>query len=163
MKLRSYISALLVGTLLLFSSCVKLLKEDVYSQLDPETSFKSVNGIEKVLFSAYNLPEFLGEGSYSLMLEECTSDQLFVTGGEFGLDATIMKNFSFDAFIVSFLLIAAPPPIDAVLKTLGALSIANFAIAASNDWPNVLFAIFKVVKLFFSQKTSSKEDHVHFE
>ena len=101
MKLRSYISALLVGTLLLFSSCVKLLKEDVYSQLDPETSFKSVNGIEKVLFSAYNLPEFLGEGSYSLMLEECTSDQLFVTGGEFGLDATIMKNFSFDAFIPS--------------------------------------------------------------
>lgn len=101
MKLRYYISVALLGTLLLFSGCEKVLKEEVFSQLDPETSFKSVNGIEKVLFSAYNLPEYLGEGSYSLMLEESTCDQFFVTGGEFGLDATIMKNFSFDAFIPS--------------------------------------------------------------
>lgn len=96
MKLRYYLSVALLGILLLFSGCEKILKEEVFSQLDPETSFKSVNGIEKLLFAAYNLPEYLGEGSYQLMLEECTTDQLWVTGGEFSLDATIMKNFSFD-------------------------------------------------------------------
>ena len=97
MKLQYYLSAAFLGMLLLFSGCKNLLTEEVFAQLDPTALFASQNGIEKVLFAAYNVPEYLGEGSFILMLEDCLTDEAWITGGEFGLSSAVMTNFTFDA------------------------------------------------------------------
>lgn len=98
MKLRYYLSSLLLGILLLFSGCKDVLDEDVYSQLDPSTLFSSANGIERVLFSAYRDAQITGNFGGNLWFqEEWTCDQFWETGGAVNLQATVMLAFTWDA------------------------------------------------------------------
>ena len=98
MKLKYYLSSVLLGTLLLFSGCNNILDEDVYSQLDPSTLFNSSNGIERVLFSAYRDAQITANfGGNIWFQEEWTADQFWETGGAVNLQATVMLAFTWDA------------------------------------------------------------------
>ncbi len=81
-----------------FSSCNAVLDEDVYSQLDPSTLFRSSNGIERVLFGAYEYAQINGNfGGNMHFQEEWTCDQFWETGGAVNQQAVPMLNFTFDA------------------------------------------------------------------
>jgi starch-binding outer membrane protein, SusD/RagB family len=98
MKFKNYLSKILVGTLLLFSSCTEVLEEDVYSQLDPSALFNSVNGVERVLFGAYRDAQITDNfGGNIWFQEEWTCDHFWETGGAVNLQATVMLAFTWDA------------------------------------------------------------------
>lgn len=98
MKFQHYISATLLGTLLLFSGCEKQLKEEVFSQLDPASLMSSANGIERILFSAYADAQITGNlGGNTWFQEEWTADQVWETGGAVNLQAVVMQGFTWDA------------------------------------------------------------------
>ncbi len=98
MRLKYYISSALLGSLLLFSGCEKQIQEEVFSQLDPATLFKSANGIERVLFGAYADAEIIGNlGGNTWFQEEWTCDQVWETGGAVNLQAVVMLGFTWDS------------------------------------------------------------------
>lgn len=98
MKLRYYISSVLLVTLFLFTGCKEQLKEDVFSQLDPEALFSSANGIERVLFGAYRDAQITDNfGGNIWWQEEWTCDQFWETGGAVNLQAVVMLAFTWDA------------------------------------------------------------------
>lgn len=87
----------LLTSLALFG-CTSMLKEEVYSQLDPATAFLSASGVERVLFSAYANSQINGNfGGNILFQEEWTCDQFWETGGAVNQQAVPMLNFTFDA------------------------------------------------------------------
>lgn len=93
-----YYSSLLLGMCISFSSCSYLLDEDVYSQLDPDALFQTVDGVESVLFGAYRDAQFNGNfGGNVEFQEEWTCDQFWETGGAVNLQATVMLGFTWDA------------------------------------------------------------------
>ena len=97
MKLKYYISTFIISSFL-FSGCADMLKEDVYSQLDPGALFSSVNGIERVLFAAYSEAQINGNfGGNIWFQEEWTCDQFWETGGAVNLQAVVMLGFTWDA------------------------------------------------------------------
>lgn len=97
MKLKYYISTFIISSFL-FSGCADMLKEDVYSQLDPGALFSSINGIERVLFAAYSEAQINGNfGGNIWFQEEWTCDQFWETGGAVNLQAVVMLGFTWDA------------------------------------------------------------------
>lgn len=98
MKLKYYISSVLLAGTLLFAGCEEQLKEEVFSQLDPGTLFTSANGIERVLFSAYRDAQITDNfGGNIWFQEEWTCDHFWETGGAVNLQATVMLAFTWDA------------------------------------------------------------------
>lgn len=98
MKLKYYISSVLIVTALLFTGCKEQLKEEVFSQLDPEALFSSANGIERVLFGAYRDAQIVDNfGGNIWFQEEWTCDQCWETGGAVNLQAVVMLGFTWDA------------------------------------------------------------------
>ncbi len=98
MKLKYYISSVLLVTSLLFIGCKDQLKEEVFSQLDPGTLFTSANGVERVLFGAYRDAQITDNfGGNIWFQEEWTADQCWETGGAVNLQATVMLAFTWDA------------------------------------------------------------------
>lgn len=98
MKLKYYISSVLLVTALLFTGCEEQLKEEVFSQLDPEALFSSANGIERVLFGAYRDAQITDNfGGNIWWQEEWTCDQFWETGGAVNLQAVVMLGFTWDA------------------------------------------------------------------
>lgn len=97
MSLKYYISTSILS-IFLFAGCADMLKEDVYSQLDPGTLFTSVNGVERVLFAAYREAQITDNfGGNVWFQEEWTCDQFWETGGAVNLQAVVMLGFSWDA------------------------------------------------------------------
>lgn len=98
MKFKYYISAVLLVTSMMFSSCEEQLNEDVFSQLDPGTLFNSANGVERVLFGAYRDAQITDNfGGNIWFQEEWTCDHFWETGGAVNLQATVMLAFTWDA------------------------------------------------------------------
>jgi len=98
MKLRYIYSSVLLVFALLFTGCKEQLKEEVFSQLDPQALFSSANGIERVLFSAYRDAQITDNfGGNVWFQEEWTCDQFWETGGAVNLQAVVMLAFTWDA------------------------------------------------------------------
>ena len=98
MKRIYIISLLALTSLFLFNNCEEQLEEEVYSQLNPEKLFTSVNGIERVLFGAYRDAQVIGNlGNNISWFEEWTTDVGWETGGGANRNAVLMINFTFDA------------------------------------------------------------------
>lgn len=98
--MRKLVNKILTITLLPFAlvGCEDALKEDVYSQLDPGTLFRSSTGVERVLFGAYDYAQINGNfGGNIQFQEEWTCDQFWETGGAVNQQAVPMLGFTFDA------------------------------------------------------------------
>ncbi|MCY1722078.1 RagB/SusD family nutrient uptake outer membrane protein [Prolixibacteraceae bacterium Z1-6] len=88
----------LIFSILLFSGCEDLLKEDVYSELDPDGLFNNEIGAEAVLYSAYAEASLNDHNGKSFLnLEEWCTDIEWETGGGENQTAVQMINFTWDA------------------------------------------------------------------
>ena len=89
-----------IYTVALYSTtgCDDILKEEVYSELDPAKMFSSQTGVERVLFNAYDYAAINGNfGGNIQFQEEWVCDQFWETGGAVNQQYVPMSNFSFDA------------------------------------------------------------------
>ncbi len=98
MKRKIYTILSLALGIFLLSGCENLLKEDIYSELDPAGLFNTTSGAEAVLFSAYAEGNLTGwAGKSTLNLEEWCTDIEWETGGGENRTAVLMINFTWDA------------------------------------------------------------------
>lgn len=82
----------------LTSGCQDYLKEEVFSELDPEGLLNTSDGVEATLFAAYQEANIIGWWSKSIMLvEDCTTDIEWETGGGDNGHLAPMINFTWDA------------------------------------------------------------------
>ena len=78
--------------------CADHLNEEVFSQLDPSNLLNSPDGVETVLFAAYNDANLVGHDGKSIMnLEDWSTDLEWETGGGENRTAELMINFTWDA------------------------------------------------------------------
>ena len=88
----------LLALAVIAAGCENMLKEEVFSQLDPETLFQSAAGVERVLYGAYDNLAINGNfGGNIHFQEEWTCDQFWETGGAVNQQAVPMLNFTFDS------------------------------------------------------------------
>lgn len=98
-NIRYGLSIMMAGAVIIsFSGCDNLLKEDVFSELDPAKMVSTQTGIERVLFNAYDYASIRGNFGGNIQFhEEWLCDQLWETGGAVNQQYVPMSNFSFDS------------------------------------------------------------------
>ncbi|PWJ54264.1 putative outer membrane starch-binding protein [Dyadobacter jejuensis] len=98
-NIRTYLLACILFTgCLLPTSCTEFLKEEVYTQYDPENFLNTEDGIKKVLVGAYSQLQVNGgmrEDQFTL--SEFPTDLTLESGGQFEKDALPYINFQWDA------------------------------------------------------------------
>jgi hypothetical protein len=98
--MKRYISLITIGLIILaiVPGCEDFLKEEVYSELEPESLLSNSEGAEATLFSAYGVANLVGHDGKSIMnLEDWSTDIEWETGGGENRTAVLMINFTWDA------------------------------------------------------------------
>jgi hypothetical protein len=98
--MKRFISLLVIGLIILAIApgCEDFLKEEIYSELDPEGLLGNSKGAEATLFSAYGVANLVGHDGKSIMnLEDWSTDIEWETGGGENRTAVLMINFTWDA------------------------------------------------------------------
>ncbi len=92
------LSILTALTVISVSGCNDMLKEEVFSELDPAKMFSTQTGVERVLFNAYDYAAVNDNfGGNIQFQEEWVCDQFWETGGAVNQQYVPMSNFSFDS------------------------------------------------------------------
>ncbi len=88
----------LAAIVLLLSSCVDFLKEEVYTQYDPGSFLQTEQGINSVLVAAYsNMQVTANMRDRMYTLNEFPADQMWDWGGGYEAIAVLFMKFTWDA------------------------------------------------------------------
>ena len=94
MKFR--IIAAIAASALSLCACDSVLKEEVFSQMDPDKMFSTEVGVQRILFSAYDFAAINGNfGGNIQFQEEWVCDQFWETGGAVNQQYMPMSQFTF--------------------------------------------------------------------
>lgn len=90
--------------LIISSSCVDFLKEEIYTQYDPVSFLQSEEGINSVLVAAYsNMHVTANMRDRMYTLNEFPGDIMWTWGGSFENTAVLFMNFTWDPQVGQFI------------------------------------------------------------